>query len=328
MALNSTSSATLHGLPTCIERPVEPLFLGVPDKYMVSILPVIAYWSLSLFYHLLDETGWLSRYKIHTPEEFLKRNRVTVREVIREVLIQHFLQTFVAVGAAWTEEDATTGCEGQAVLLWASWIHNSIQRSLPALSIVGIDGSQLPNYITKNLGAPAGMMESAPSKAALLTANLAYWVLVPGLRFCIAAFFVDTWQYFLHRAMHMNRWLYLTFHIRHHRLFVPYAFGALYNHPLEGFVLDSMGSALAFKLTGMNVRQGMWFFTLATLKTVDDHGGYRFPWNPLHWLTDNDAYYHDIHHQSWGLKVRKISLLQQKSEKEKTQVVAVYGGGD
>jgi sphinganine C4-monooxygenase len=46
----------------------------------------------------------------------------------------------------------------------------------------------------------------------------------------------------------------------------------------------------------------MWFFTMSTIKTVDDHCGYAFPWDPLQHLTSNNAGYHDIHHQSWGIK--------------------------
>lgn len=45
---------------------------------------------------------------------------------------------------------------------------------------------------------------------------------------------MDAWQYVLHRAFHESRFLYRHFHSHHHRLYVPYAFGALYNHPFEG----------------------------------------------------------------------------------------------
>lgn len=83
---------------------------------------------------------------------------------------------------------------------------------------------------------------------------------------------------------------------------MPYAFGALYNHPFEGFLLDTAGTGLAFLTCGMTTRQGMWFFTCSTLKTVDDHCGYAFPWDPLQHVTANNAAYHDIHHQSWGIK--------------------------
>jgi len=114
--------------------------------------------------------------------------------------------------------------------------------------------------------------------------------------------FVDTWQYFLHRAMHMNKWLYTAFHSRHHRLYVPYAYGALYNHPVEGFLLDTLGAGIGFKLARLSTRQGMWFFTFSTIKTVDDHCGYCLPWDPLQHITSNNAGYHDVHHQSWGIK--------------------------
>jgi sphinganine C4-monooxygenase len=46
----------------------------------------------------------------------------------------------------------------------------------------------------------------------------------------------------------------------------------------------------------------MWFFTCSTIKTVDDHSGYAFPWDPLQHITSNNAAYHDIHHQGWGIK--------------------------
>lgn len=55
-------------------------------------------------------------------------------------------------------------------------------------------------------------------------------------------------------------------------------------------------------LAGMTTRQGMWFFTGSTIKTVDDHCGYAFPWDPLQRVTSNNATYHDVHHQSWGIK--------------------------
>ena len=90
---------------------------------------------------------------------------------------------------------------------------------------------------------------------------------------------------------------------------MPYAFGALYNHPVEGFLLDTLGALIAYKVAGMSTRQGMWFFTGCTFKTVDDHCGYALPWDPLQHLTSNNAGYHDIHHQSWGIKVLWPGLL-------------------
>lgn len=97
--------------------------------------------------------------------------------------------------------------------------------------------------------------------------------------------------------MHTNTFLYKKFHSVHHRLYVPYAYGALYNHPLEGFVLDTVGAGLAQLVVGMTTREAILLFTISTLKTVDDHCGYKFPFDPLQILFANNADYHDIHHQ-------------------------------
>jgi len=95
----------------------------------------------------------------------------------------------------------------------------------------------------------------------------------------------------------MNTFLFKTFHSWHHRLYVPYSYGALYNHPVEGLVLDSCGAVISEWLTGMSLRQAALLFTIATFKTVDDHCGYSLPFDPLQWFTSNNADYHDIHHQ-------------------------------
>jgi len=95
----------------------------------------------------------------------------------------------------------------------------------------------------------------------------------------------------------MNKFLYRHLHSVHHRLYVPYAFGALYNHPVEGFVMDTLGSVIAQSVSFMSTRQAILLFTFATLKTVDDHCGYAFPWDPFQMLSGNNSDYHDIHHQ-------------------------------
>jgi len=131
---------------------------------------------------------------------------------------------------------------------------------------------------------------------------LIYWWIIPALQLGFALFIIDTWQYFLHRLMHTNKFLYRQFHSWHHRLYVPYAFGALYNHPLEGFLLDTLGACVAETLAGMTTRQAMVLFILSTMKTVDDHCGYSLPFDALQLLTSNNADYHDIHHQAIGIK--------------------------
>ncbi|XP_010257252.1 PREDICTED: sphinganine C4-monooxygenase 1 [Nelumbo nucifera] len=121
-------------------------------------------------------------------------------------------------------------------------------------------------------------------------------------QFLIAMLVLDTWQYFMHRYMHHHKFLYRHIHSQHHRLVVPYAFGALYNHPLEGLLLDTIGGALSFLLSGMSPRASIFFFSFATMKTVDDHCGLWLPGNLFHVFFSNNTAYHDVHHQLYGSK--------------------------
>jgi sphinganine C4-monooxygenase len=41
-----------------------------------------------------------------------------------------------------------------------------------------------------------------------MVARVVYWYGVPALQFLFGILAVDTWEYFLHRAMHLNKWLY------------------------------------------------------------------------------------------------------------------------
>ncbi|CAM8882200.1 unnamed protein product [Rhodiola kirilowii] len=121
-------------------------------------------------------------------------------------------------------------------------------------------------------------------------------------QFFIAMLVMDTWQYFMHRYMHHNKFLYRHIHSLHHRLVVPYAFGALYNHPIEGLLNDTIGGALSFLLSGMSPRTSIYFFSFATIKTVDDHCGLWLPGNLFHVFFKNNTAYHDVHHQLYGSK--------------------------
>ncbi|XP_024042085.1 sphinganine C4-monooxygenase 1-like [Citrus clementina] len=91
-------------------------------------------------------------------------------------------------------------------------------------------------------------------------------------------------------------------HQKHHRLIVPYAIGALYNHPLEGLLLDTLGGALSFLVSGMTAPTAVIFFCFAVIKTVDDHSRLWLPVNIFHLFFQNNTAYHDVHHQLQGLK--------------------------
>lgn len=294
-------------LPAYTLIPQPSLIPGISDPLLQLLAPVVAYWILSIFFHILDTYDLFAQYRLHTPAEVLKRNHVTRYEVIRDVVIQQAIQTAFGLFLAHFDPVETIGKEEYDVAVWAQRLRLAQSYIPAALSVLGVDPLALstkvaayPQLASVLAGGIYPTLAFAPWETAV--AKTIYWAVIPFAQFFVAILLVDTWQYFLHRAMHMNKFLYTTLHSRHHRLYVPYAFGALYNHPVEGFLLDTLGTGLAYLLTGMTVRQGMWFFTCSTIKTVDDHCGYAFPWDPVQHITSNNAAYHDIHHQSWGIK--------------------------
>ncbi|OZJ03918.1 hypothetical protein BZG36_03292, partial [Bifiguratus adelaidae] len=249
------------------------------DQALALILPVVLYWVYSLFFHVMSslEIPAFERYRIHDPEE-LKKNKVSQAQVIRGVLLQQFLQTLLGLAMLGDEPvkaSADSLADTEKVILRL------------ATRILGLWGNHM-EWIH------LGWIEPL---ARLLT-----YLVFPAAKLLVAMIILDTYQYFFHRLFHTNRFLYKHIHSHHHRLYVPYAFGALYNHPLEGFIMDSVGASLAFWLSGLGNRGAIVFFTFSTLKTVDDHCGYHFPWDPLQCLFPNNVAYHDIHHQSFGIK--------------------------
>jgi sphinganine C4-monooxygenase len=325
MMVNATAAdyLSLPPLPLYNLTPLPSIVPGIPDQLLALLLPIAAYWIVSIGFHILDVYDIFSQYRLHTPAEVLKRNHVTRYEVIRDVVVQQVIQTVFGLAIGMLDPVEMTGRESYDIAVWARRIRIA-QGSVPKiLGAAGVDavelgrnlasthptaagifsGGQYP-HLTQEITGENDLSFTTPSYSSweASAAQLIYWVLIPALQFGVAIFIVDTWQYFLHRAMHMNQWLYTKLHSRHHRLYVPYAFGALYNHPVEGFMLDTLGTGVAYLATGMTTRQGMWFFTCSTIKTVDDHCGYAFPWDPLQHITSNNAAYHDVHHQSWGIK--------------------------
>ncbi|KAF4611059.1 hypothetical protein D9613_006805 [Agrocybe pediades] len=282
--MNSTvCPSAVHHDPLCFAHAAFPFYFSpkprlldsFPDTSLATIAPVVAYWTLSLFFHFLDTSGWqwLDKYRIHESAEIKSRNLVTRSQVVWAVLFQQIVQTIA--GLLWlSDESIHTANHAQQL--------RSIAVALERLS--------------RQLGA-----ESHPVVLARLS-GFVYWWAIPAFQLLAAMFIIDTWQYFLHRFMHVNKFLYKQFHSWHHRLYVPYAFGSLYNHPVEGFLLDTLGALLAEWATGMSTRQAIVLFTFSTFKTVDDHCGYSLPWDPLQMLSGNNADYHDIHHQVVGIK--------------------------
>jgi len=292
----------------------------ISDQNLALVSPIAAYWVMSLFFYIVDEYDVWPQYRLHTPQELLMRNRAGQWEVFRDVIIQQVIETIFGLSLAYFEPEATYGKENYDVAVWARRIRG-LETAIPSvLSLIGVNAAAL----SKNWQVSAPVLASvlaggkyplqsalingepilAPAFASweILTAKAIYYLLVPGLQLLGAIIILDTWQYFWHRGMHLNKWLYTTFHSRHHRLYVPYAYGALYNHPVEGFLLDTLGSGVGYLVMGLTARQAVIFFAVSAAKTVDDHCGYKLPWDPFQHVSGNNAAYHDIHHQSWGIK--------------------------
>ncbi|KAF7164264.1 hypothetical protein CNMCM5623_008904 [Aspergillus felis] len=324
MAVNASVEYDYPPLPSYTLTPRPPLLAPIPDNILALILPIVAYWSLSMVYHFIDVYDLFPQYRLHTPAEVLKRNKVSRWDVVRDVILQHVIQTLAGMAMSYFDDVEYLGKEEYDIAVWARRLRFA-QKAIPRLlAMLGVDALGLSRSLSQNghtvlAGVLAGGQYPGVTRSFVLDsgieavvpaftnwelsmAGFIYWYFIPAVQFTVGVFIVDTWQYFLHRAMHLNRWLYVTFHSRHHRLYVPYAYGALYNHPVEGFLLDTAGAGIAFLATRMTYRQTMWFFTCSTIKTVDDHCGYAFPWDPLQHFTHNNAAYHDIHHQSWGIK--------------------------
>ncbi|KAI9278360.1 fatty acid hydroxylase superfamily-domain-containing protein [Phascolomyces articulosus] len=243
-------------------------------------VPIIAYWIYSISFHFMmkAEIPFFEKYRIHTSEDMAKRNRVTFPRVLAMVASQQVIQCILGLIVITPPDDPAAVLRKQDALLThlAGHIHTILTLGLPA---------------TKN--------------TATLAASMAFGLynyVWPCVQFFVAMVIMDAHQYFLHRLFHINKFLYKHIHSHHHRLYVPYSFGALYNHPVEGFLLDTLGATIAFELTGMSPKLGMLFFSFSNMKTVDDHCGYSFPWDPLQYFFGNNVVYHDIHHQPYGIK--------------------------
>ena len=229
---NSTTMADYGDLPPLPEyhlTPVPALLPPLSDKFLTLLLPVVAYWAFSMLFHLIDTMDLFPQYRLHTPVEVLKRNRASRWEVIRDVVLQQVIQTIVGIILNSFEPDDYTGKEQYDIAIWARRIRLA-QRAIPGiLSMIGIDPYGLgralgPKYPVLAGAVLGGQYHLVPGLSAQMVdvkgatvafarwetalAWLLYYVGIPSFQFLVGICVVDTWQYFLHRGMHMNKWLY------------------------------------------------------------------------------------------------------------------------
>lgn len=249
--------------PESVRLPRPSLFPYYSDGVVALVLPVIAYWTFSSIFRIMDVYKLAEDHRIHPTEEMLKKNRASVYVVVRDVLFQHVIQSVTGVLAFSLNVQEYTGFEN--ALLW------DYRQKIPSI---------IPTFVI----------------------YLTYWYIIPALNIFVAFIIIDTWQFMLHRFMHMHPFFYRHFHSRHHMLYVPYAYGALFNNPVEGLMLDTVGTGVASMVVHLSQRECILLYTFATMKTVDDHCGYSFWFDPFQRLFPNNSIYHDIHHQHFGIK--------------------------
>lgn len=137
---NISSSYPVYSSPSHLSRP--PLSPHISDFHLSLVLPVLAYWSLSLLWAIVSHYDLFSTYRIHTPAELETRNRATVREVLRSVIFQQIIQTawglflgHVVLGT----QDVVVSAEYD-IAVWAdrvgkgiSWLNWSLRMGIMAL---------------------------------------------------------------------------------------------------------------------------------------------------------------------------------------------------
>lgn len=224
---NATVASDLPPLPSYTLSPMPDLLPFISDFWLGLLLPVIAYWALSMFFHVLDVYDLFPQYRLHTPEEITSRNHVSRYEVARDVIIQQVIQ--VAAGALLTIFDPPQmiGKEEYDVAVWARRIRMA-QRALPALlNFLGLNAAAISKnmsashpllagalagghypFLTTSLDGLAGAQIPTFAGWELTLAKAIYYLVIPGLQLWFAVVVEDTWQYWWHRFMHTNRWMY------------------------------------------------------------------------------------------------------------------------
>ena len=221
MANHTLFDTALPSLPDYTLTPVTNLFEWIPDTWLSVVAPVVVYWVMSLVFHLIDVYDLFPQYRLHTPEEITRRNHVSRYEVLRDVIIQHVIQIVTGALLAYTEPTEMTGKADYDVAVWATRLRLA-QRIVPGLlGVFGLNAIALSKNIADSWPMLAGALSGgyypqlashseSPAFAAweIEAAKFIYHVFIPALQYLGAVFILDTWQYFLHRFMHMNRWMY------------------------------------------------------------------------------------------------------------------------
>lgn len=220
-----SNSTHCHGsppIPTYTLSPVAPLSPFISDIHLSLLIPLVTYWTLGLFFQFLDKTGGLQQYRIHTSAESETRNHISGAGCLRGVLLNQLLQTLLGIAAGWRAEADVHGDEMFQVAVWAARTR-VLWQSLPsALAVLAIDTGKftesLPTH-SVGLGDLLTRCTQGGSFSAweLRMGEAIYYIAILCFQFILAVLISDSWQYFGHRWMHSNRFMYSKYlHVKAH----------------------------------------------------------------------------------------------------------------
>jgi len=120
---NINATATLFDSAALVPSPISyPLYHvsrlsiipGLEDKLFSIFAPVVAYWALSLVFHILDSDvfSWPAKYRIHDSEEVKAKNLASRRDVVLAVILQQAIQTLL--GLLWLEDGESDALRNHA----------------------------------------------------------------------------------------------------------------------------------------------------------------------------------------------------------------------
>lgn len=113
----------------------------------------------------------------------------------------------VSVWAQKIRDSETLACQRMRYLGFGlTWIASKFDGYSPA-STVAFTQSQLGNF-SQDCQTQITADSTPSSSLELMIAKCLYWILVPLFQYISAMVLADTFQYFTHRAFHVNRWLY------------------------------------------------------------------------------------------------------------------------
>ena len=213
MAMNTTHlDSSRPGISITELNPRPPLLPFISDAHLLLLLPTGAYWAYGLLFHWIDQRGYLARYKLHTPAEILKRNKVPMSKVISSIL---FYQAVTSLLGFWMLRGSKPEPQGNAdrdIALWALWLSQLRKSSSLSGWAVWGDATMHSQFSVYSGIATETSDVVAISMLDLIAAKTAYYLLAPLAHFGLAVFIADTWQYFTHRIVHMNQYLYSEFY--------------------------------------------------------------------------------------------------------------------